>query len=323
MKFYFLKPFVLTLFLSTSFNALAQDVMIATLQHGETMSAFYGPDALSAALESAQQGDVISLSPGTFNAATITKGVTIQGAGYKWDPENNRYRTSIKNDLYINLQQGQSGLTLEGLWIENSIRYENEVNQLAIRKSKVYGIYYQEGASINNFAIDQCKIYETSLSNVQNCYIKNSVLYSLNATVSTSTIMADHCDILYSSGVGTFKNCIFYSIYTTECLVEKCVYYSGDYKFETGNRRLSYEEWQTFFKKGEDDWSSYNFDTATFELSNPSVFMGNDGTQVGIYGGETPFSDVPTNPQITKKEIAKQATAEGKLSVKITVEAQK
>lgn len=323
MKINFLKSFVLILFLSTSFSALAQDVMIATLQHGETMSAFYGPDALGAALESAQQGDVISLSPGTFNAATITKGVTIQGAGYKWDPENNRYWTLIKNDLYINLQPGQSGLTLEGLLIENPIRYENEVNQLAIRKSKVYGFYYQESASINNFIIDQCRIYDISLSDVQNCYIKNSAIYNLNSTVSTSTLMADHCDILVSSGVGTFKNCIFNCIYTTESIVEKCVYYSGDSKFEMGNRRLSYEEWQTFFKKGEDDWSSYNFDTATFELSNPSEFLGNDGTQVGIYGGETPFTDVPTNPQITKKEIAKQATAEGKLSVKITVEAQK
>ena len=51
-------------------------------------------------------------------------------------------------------------------------------------------------------------------------------------------------------------------------------------------------------------------------------YLGTDNTQVGLYGTDNPFTNVPTNPQITSKEVAKETDANGKLSVKFTVEAQ-
>ena len=52
-----------------------------------------------------------------------------------------------------------------------------------------------------------------------------------------------------------------------------------------------------------------------------STWLGDDGTQVGIYGGFLPFDPTPTNPQITKFNVASKTTADGKLSVDIEVKA--
>ena len=51
-------------------------------------------------------------------------------------------------------------------------------------------------------------------------------------------------------------------------------------------------------------------------------YIGGDGTQVGLYGGAVPFSEVLSTPQIIEKTIAPQTDENGMLSVKIKVQAQ-
>ena len=67
---------------------------------------------------------------------------------------------------------------------------------------------------------------------------------------------------------------------------------------------------------------TYN-DNETFELTDAAKaqYKGSDGTEVGIYGGSLPFDPTPTNPQITKCNVASKSTADGKLSVDIEVSA--
>ena len=64
-----------------------------------------------------------------------------------------------------------------------------------------------------------------------------------------------------------------------------------------------------------------DMDTYTFEQTDEaaSTYLGTDGTQVGIYGGDLPFDPTPSNPQITQFDVEKNA-ANGKLTVKINVE---
>ena len=64
-------------------------------------------------------------------------------------------------------------------------------------------------------------------------------------------------------------------------------------------------------------------DEETFELTDEAKakFLGSDGTEVGIHGGSLPFDPTPTNPQITKCNVASKSTADGKLSVDIEVSA--
>ena len=47
-------------------------------------------------------------------------------------------------------------------------------------------------------------------------------------------------------------------------------------------------------------------DSETFQLTDAAktLYLGIDGTEVGIYGGNLPFDPTPSNPQITKCNVA-------------------
>ena len=64
-------------------------------------------------------------------------------------------------------------------------------------------------------------------------------------------------------------------------------------------------------------------DNETYELTETAkaTYLGTDGTQVGIYGGMLPFDTTPSNPRITKCNVAAKSTADCKLSVDIEVKA--
>ena len=64
-------------------------------------------------------------------------------------------------------------------------------------------------------------------------------------------------------------------------------------------------------------------DSEDFQLTDAAKTqcLGTDGTEVGIYGGSLPFDPTPSNPQITKCNVAAKSTADGKLSVDIEVNA--
>ena len=93
--------FVLLLSVAGMKNAFAQGQM-AILQHNDTLCAFYGPDALSAAHTAASDGDTITLSSGNFNGCILSKAITIHGAGIYEDSESHLAPTHITSSLKIN-----------------------------------------------------------------------------------------------------------------------------------------------------------------------------------------------------------------------------
>ena len=54
------------------------------------------------------------------------------------------------------------------------------------------------------------------------------------------------------------------------------------------------------------------------------MYLGSDGTQVGLYGGTAPFKEVgrPFNPQVIEKNVGAEVLPNGTLQVKMKVEAQ-
>ena len=61
--------------------------------------------------------------------------------------------------------------------------------------------------------------------------------------------------------------------------------------------------------------------TSYYKLTDEAAakYLGTDGTQVGMYGGASPFSPIPNYPRIKKFNVASQPTADGKLDVEIQV----
>ena len=107
-------------------NVFAQGSLLATLNHEGTISTFYGAQAWKNAHDAAANGDVITLSSGTFLAVNITKAITVRGAGMGIDSTAVSEPTVITGDFTINIAEpGSNRLTLEGIYSNHTITYSS------------------------------------------------------------------------------------------------------------------------------------------------------------------------------------------------------
>ena len=114
-----MKKIVLTILaLCGTMMAWAQnEVLSVVLHHDSDTKLFTGKNAFVEANAAAVDGDVITLSPGTFIEADITKSISVYGAGC----ENNN-ETGTQQTIFNGLRIGVSGQTLanvriEGFWV--------------------------------------------------------------------------------------------------------------------------------------------------------------------------------------------------------------
>lgn len=313
--------------------AKAQDIQLVTIQRGSEMQAFYGPDGFKNAMAAAQKGDVISLSGGNFNSATIDKAVTIQGAGYVQDIKNNRYKTLFIGDMTIALPEGESGLYIEGVCTYNNVTIQGNVASMSIMRSLFTNKVTVKSES-NNLTILHCRInylYLTGISHsalIRNCAIE--YFYGSNSDAEDGVVENCAIDVCNDNIIHfTFRNSIifqrpssssintyFYNIINTwhnpnigNSVQEGSVF---DNRYSTGDFRTKY-----FGDR------NANYQSALTLTEEGKKIKGMDGTEVGIHGGSMPFTDVPSTPQITQKTVAPQSDANGKLAVKFVIEAQK
>lgn len=320
--------FLFVMMSALSIKAAAQDLQMATLQHDETMKAFYGPDALNEALASAATSDIISLSAGVFNAPAITKAVTIQGAGYVMDAPNNRYRTTLLGETTVNIPNGEPGLLLEGLHFVNDVNVNGDsICQFTIRKCRMGNLTFN--AKIVDGEIYHNKIYQLNWTETRNLFVHHDVMHNVygNRNSNEVGVVIDHCVVtnsIYTDVTAVIQNSMIRNSYgTAACAFYNNVsyYWAPSASIASGNTVTN--DYFSFFAiptQGE-NWD----ETYDYKLTDEAAatYLCTDGTQVGIYGGTVPFTDVPTTPQIVEKNIATQTDGNGMLSVKIKVEVQK
>ena len=95
---------------------------VATLNHENSISVFHGPTAFAEAMTAAVDGDMITLSSGTFAATDITKAVTLRGAGIREDEVSGQYITTISNSFYLNIPNSVTQkLSVEGIVFSGTI----------------------------------------------------------------------------------------------------------------------------------------------------------------------------------------------------------
>ena len=145
-------------------NVFAQGSLLATLNHEGTISTFYGSQAWKNAHDAAANGDVITLSSGTFVAVNITKAITVRGAGMGIDSTAVSEPTVITGDFTIDIAEpGSNRLTLEGIYSNHTIYYTNVVNPLFL-KCRVKKVSYIGNSSsprvLKDASFIHCRIAE-------------------------------------------------------------------------------------------------------------------------------------------------------------------
>ena len=288
------------------------EVLSATLQHGDETSIFTGVDALVSACNAAQSGDVITLSAGTFNLnRALPKSISIYGAGFEKDEITNTNVTTVcNNDLWTSISDGD--LHLEGLYFNKTIRiydFEGDENIENFSMAKCYvpgNIEIQ--ARISNSQISQC-VVTGSISGldaqnvlISNCWIGGTVWFNTdNSAVINNSIITG-----FQGSANTWRNCIFtgYGQYQSygSGLAFNCILRSDVAGWQSYGLQLTdcyTVPCSEIFADGTD--AAYAA-TRTFELQQPIVWLGTDGTEAGIRGGNG-WSKVPATPVVKNLQL--------------------
>ncbi|WP_300504904.1 hypothetical protein [uncultured Duncaniella sp.] len=319
---------------------MAQGVQTATLHHGSEFKAFYSAYAFKEAMAEAQPGDVINLSAGTFVSPEITVPVTVRGAGIGAldDAEDvSKARTTISNQIIINVPTNDDGLTLsmEGIVCDGGMSIA-EVSNAIFSKMKIKNMDRGRDAKMNNVTLFHCIFEEMNFAEDATFLIYNCVFpgFRDSSVAAQISVYNSLINMKSSSYVGnnkntTYNNCIInlseisrvQDVNYTNANLYDCLCiggdentfgkrYNSDNDLAERNNRLFPNDTPAFV-----DGTYYRL------TDDAAAYLGNDGTQVGIYGSALPFSVKTSYPQIKKFVVAPESTTDGKLKIELEIDA--
>ncbi len=305
-------------------KAQAQSSLLATLNHDGEISIFYGATALQQAHAAADHGDVITLSSGNFASVDITKAVTIRGAGMTVDSLAHTEPTILANSFKINVTDTiAERLTLEGIYTNQNVTVYCLKGAMFL-KCRLKNVKCSSSSSsiMKDLTFIHCRIAsEFDLSSGGSVSFLNSIVmgpyqYSNNSYMSFVNCYVNrnnmslseyrNCIIDHNPGGGSSSSVYYNNLYICDYTLPSTN--STNVQLNVADKRVAH------LINGYGDDRTYKM---TDELN--ALIKGTDGTEVGIYGGALPYDPTPSNPQITKFNVAAKTTADGKLSVDIEV----
>lgn len=327
-----MKRFLSMIVAICAFFAASAETPMVTLSHNGELSFFTNLTALNAALDSAKNGDTIYLSEGDFivdgGAMTINKRVSIVGNGYG---------THILGNLSIDMSSNENsnsvidatlfdGVRIDKLYFYNSGDSRNNLSDSEVRRCWIRELDYGAQAG-NNVTYDKCYIEKADFDGSGTVLVTNSKLKGKGSSYSDNDYMynitAINCNI---------SEAFYYPLTMVSCIFKRST--TGSDPSVHGSSCSIINSVLDFTPS---DSSVYTHDCYIYSNENQSLldekldcplnlselgYLGQDGTIVGIYGGENPFSENPSVPTVDTANSSVEYDAENnKLKVSITVKA--
>ena len=338
--------FVLLLSVAGMKNALAQ-TQVATLQHGDSISVFYGAAAFVSAHNAAADGDIVTLSSGSFTVpSTITKAITLRGSGMMSDSISGTNPTVFAQSVVISVTNDSIPIHVEGVFFANVMKYGTMYNPKFTRCSFNKIVNNNSSNYMTNAQFVNCMIKEFDFYKANYTMLINSVVFNpTNVTDSNSIVLYNSIMRLYNNntnnGTGYHDNTSFagltafnsvfirasssnsHSYYYpgATCSFFNCIGIGLNSSAPFGNAITSgcttYASYEAVFVSFSGTFSFEESFILKDEIA--TGVLGGDGTQVGIYGGFLPFSARPSYMVLKRCNVANRSTIDGKLSVEIEV----
>jgi len=322
-----MKKTIFTIIVALVATMAVKAQQISVVYNGETK--LYA--TLQEAIEGATSGSVVYLPGGGFPIADevkITKKLTIIGIGHKVKGENADGYTTITGNLFFD--KGSDRSAVMGAYITGAVYIGNDGNQVdgvLVRYCNLDRVEVKNNKCLET-VVNQNYIRSTSYFNGARADITNNVLWKVN-NVSNGTISYNIFTAYQSTARGaivdTSSSEISYNVFlhdvpykSTDCLTNGNMGYTnagyGDEPIKLEGPNPNGINWSDVFvnSAGVTPQSDYNFKGDYAQYQN----------QCGIYAG-TGFNDnaLPPVPYIVAKQIPQQTDANGKLNIKIRVNA--
>lgn len=305
--------------LMTGISAFSQAEDTKVILQSGANTTIYDGTQISTAIGAANKGDILYLSEGTYDSFTIDKEILVRGVGAN---------TWIEGDVTISIPNNATltQAVLEGVNVSGSIKINQPATNLIIRNTKVADVTVT--GALTNGLIDRCWITGTfnMNNNTDDTTVKNSKVYMISAgslTYNKCTFL--NCNIADRKNVNTaavFTNCIIGSYkYLGEMYglgtMESSVFTNTLFNKYDGSIGSSSSQTNCYFISEYDGACDQNTLESRVDLSE---YLGTDGTQVGVYGGTTPFTLDPQVAKVTESTFTVDTDAK-KLTVKLKVAA--
>ncbi len=297
-------------------------------------------ESFASALAASQQGDTLYLPGGTFDIgnATINKKITMIGVGHYPAYTGPTNRTELTGSIYLDAGADSSqfhGFYLTGNFMWGTSTGNQMVNKITISRCNISNIYLSYGS--NTSTSEQILISENVVRGAivgryaQNVLIEKNIVYNIsyfnnnvlinNNVVFTNDFCLDYitsCTVQNNVIVGGAGSYLFYN--SSANTVQNNLFVNT---YSAGSGNIDKQLLESIFVNYSGGAFSYGHDFKLKDTS-PGKNAGTDGTDIGIYGTVAPYKEgaIPFNPHITDEDIATRTDSQGKLNVKVTVEAQ-
>ena len=343
--------FAMAVLFGCTMESNAQTNFIATLQHEGEFTQYYGAGALQLAYNAAAENDTITLSPGTFTFDSyFVKGITLRGAGIAASEP-----TYISSGICFYAQEVTQQIIVEGIIFNNFI-YIRGIEGDEIKKAgKIDFIkcHFQYLRSDNYRSVNvedvfpSVRVYNSSIFRMEfdsnttpnflfyNCYVDTPSCNSSSIPVNKTTFI--NCLINWNSYANyaynlSFYNCIFnwygtyggsYTSYTlpSSATCYNCLSINKSTIFRevvSGRDNKTVDNIADIFKTFNGGY--YIGDNCELTDEAKTTYIGTDGTEIGMNGGNYPFTTKVQYPVVTKFNVSPNTTKEGILNLDVEVD---
>lgn len=298
----------------------------------------------SAAITAAQHGASIYLPAGYWDeSVTISKRLNIYGVGHYPNSSPITPGTSKINSMtFLN---NTDSSTIQGLIIVNNLYYGNG-SAVAVRNHFILrcnigncNIGISGTTAISNHVFKECIINSLTTSNatVPNNIIFTNCFFTTVGNLRGSNIYFTNCifgsNNYFQNGTSRnllIENSIFMRtsadpfIYLESSIINNCIFFSPSVTWgsNAGVDNILNQNCAGTFVSGVCTSFSYAGDYH-LKAGSPGEDAGTDGTDIGVYGGSSPFKDggLPVIPSIKTFSVSKNPV-DGKIQVQATAVSQ-
>lgn len=314
--------------------------LTATLQSGEKITPFYGTNAFVDAYNAAVDGDVITLSPGTFNTTEIKKGITVIGA-YAFSGD------SSKSSCMDSFSISADNVTMEGIRIGSGTLTIKGADNLTVSRAEIYDVQDVENGEKkyhDNTIFSDCMIiYYEAMSLSKNAVFKNCCIdYFEDCNESSYPALIENCNIPcfkysttsrnWTQPYAIYRNCFLglYNYGSNSNSPTLNLYSPSEFHNVIFCTNCKDPSTSSFAKAYTINYNSCIKDNVTIgEIMYGISYVSNSRnyssfasyTYSGLTVGPSDVKYYPAIPEITSSEIDPETDAEGNLHVKISATA--
>lgn len=294
-------------------------------------------NSIDAAIAAAAPGDTLYVhgSQANYYTATLNKRLTIIGTGHKIPNDD-----SLTSDLdYLYMQDGADGSKIIGMKLAYIQIQQSDIDTITFERNRISdqirfdapncdswtidgNVFTSTGASIlqNNSDMD----YFTIKNNIFNGYLQDFNYYGNNVNLIIANNLFLHPTSAFASWFryAYIYNNIFYSAdpqsgSQTGNTFSNNLKYTGSGTFPNGTNLTGVDPLFVNYDGGD---FSYG-DDYHLQAGSPAIAAGNDGLDIGIYGGNGHYNHggIPAIPQVRSFTISGPTSVAPGSSININV----